>query len=401
MYKYLFISLIFVACSAPKDETERMAHERDSLYQDSLNSLSGELAKKADEKKAEIALNDTLNTIAGLLSGNCKSCSLFPQVLASPAYTTFANGFSEKWIVFDSTRLAKLKAFRDTELTKTIIPQRTLFYPFSGPDILHANTFFPQVDTFILFGLEPVGTLPDFATTPVDSLNDYFKKINTSLNAILKFSFFRTESMSKDLRNEEVDGTVHLLFLFLNRTGNGIVSARPITIDSAGSKKYLSSFEELKKAKLKVKGVEIGFKSQDGKLKQLNYFSFNAADPGLKDTPGMVTYLKALKNFNTYLKGASYLLHKDYFSIVRDVILNGASTVVQDDSGIAMKYFLRDGQWDYTLFGEYTKPISLFKNAWQKSLDSLYEAKGSTNLGFGIGYNFKDKNSNLMIAKRK
>jgi hypothetical protein len=37
----------------------------------------------------------------------------------------------------------------------------------------------------------------------------------------------------------------------------------------------------------------------------------------------------------------------------------------------------------------------------QKDLDSTYKMIGSKTIGFGIGYNFKDKNSNFMIAIKK
>jgi hypothetical protein len=190
--------------------------------------------------------------------------------------------------------------------------------------------------------------------------------------------------------------------LFLNRTGNSIVSAKPITVDTAGNKIYYSSFTELKSASLKTKGVEIVFKTKEYQLKELSYFSLNAADDGLRSNVGFRKYLSAMSQFNTYLKGASYLLHKPNFSIIRGIILNGASTITQDDSGIALRYFEKEkDKWDYTLYGEYSRPISMFSNCYQKNLDSLYKQSGSIPIGFGIGYNFKDKNSNLMVVKRK
>ena len=58
------------------------------------------------------------------------------------------------------------------------------------------------------------------------------------------------------------------------------------------------------------------------------------------DTDKYANYLNNLKNFNTYLKGASYLLHSGNFSKIRNVILNGSNTIVQDDSGIALRSWL-------------------------------------------------------------
>ena len=94
-------------------------------------------------------------------------------------------------------------------------------------------------------------------------------------------------------------------------------------------------------------------------------------------------------------------MHKDYFSAIKNVILNQSSNVVQDDSGIAFKYFLENGNYDYSFYGDYIKPIPMFKEFYQADLDSMYKLKGAKEIGFGIGYNFKDKSSNLMFAKRK
>lgn len=395
MTKYIFLLLLITGCASNERHGEDQKPAADTMQLDSVQAMPVEVAP-------EVKVNDTLNAIASIIAGKADSSMMFSGILRNKQYINFSSSFSKRWNDFDTTRILKLMDFRTKELASEIKYEKTLFYPFSGPDILYANLFFPDVENYILIGLEPVGTLPDFHKLYEDSLERYYSKLNTSLHAILKFSFFRTESMSMDLKNTEVDGTIHLLLLFLSRTGNEIVSARPLTIDSLGNKAYFSSFPELKTTHLKTRGVEIQFKTPDNKVKELNYFSLNLADAGLRTNAGFKTYLEKMGGFNTYLKGASYLLHKTYFSEVRNIILNGSSTIVQDDSGIAFNYFTKSKtDWDFKLYGEYTKPISLFKNAYQKDLDSLYKTKGASSLGFGIGYNFKDKNSNLMVAKRK
>lgn len=348
---------------------------------------------------ADVKINDTLNSIAEIIAGMPGSNNVYGYVTETSAFANFSKTFNKRWDSFDSSRLARLEEFRDNEVSKAVKPEPTLFYPFSGPDILYAYTFFPSASHYVMVGLEPVGTLPDFKKEESDSLNKYFNKINTSLNAILKYSFFRTESMGKDLRNQEVNGTLHLLFLFLKRTGNSIVSAKPVTIDSTGSIVYTASFEALKKMKTPTRGVEIMFATKDGQLKTLHYYSLNAADGGLKYNKGFSTYLHGLGTVNTYLKGASYLMHKSYFSIIRNIILEQSANVVQDDSGIAFHYYTESGRsWHYTFYGKYTRPIPMFSQFYQKDLDSTYKAAGSKDIGFGIGYNFKDRNSNFMIA---
>lgn len=397
MKKCLAVLLFLAACTTDSKQDHEKSKPVEQAKHDTIENPEVVVPKEPAAKP-----NDTLSSIAQLISGDVDSSSLFPKIAANKHYKNFAESFSKRWAIFDTTRIVKLEAFQKSALHEKVKLEKTLFYPFSGPDILHASLFFPNADRYVLIALEPVGDLPDFEKTNPDSLQEYYKNLNTSLNAILKFSFFRTESMSKDLKNEEVDGSIHLLFLFLNRLGNQIVSAKPITIDTTGSIVVMNSFERLKNAKLQTKGVEIKFLSKDGQLKTMEYYSLNAVDYALKKNKGFTNYLATIQNFNTYLKGASYLLHKDYFSIIRNKILEGSSTIVQDDSGIALRYFEKEsGKWDYSLYGEYTKPVSLFSKQYQKDLDSLYKKQGSSALGFGLGYNFKDKNSNLMIVNRK
>lgn len=397
MTKYLALLLFLVACTPGTKKEESNHSSSDSLSTQKSDSSS--LQKTESERTLQI--NDTLNDMARIMAGLCDSSKVFPTITANVNYKDFASGFSKRWKDFDSNRVTRLIDFRNTELLKAIKTEATLFYPFSGPDILYPVLFFPDAKKYVLVGLEPVGSLPEFKNIQNDTLKRYFNKLNTSLNAILKFSFFRTESMSKDLKNTEINGTLHLLFLFLSRSGNSLVSAKAFTLDSLGNKVYLSGFNELATSKHLSKGLEIMFQTAASELKELNYFSLNMADYVLKGNKGFKNYLASLQHFNTYLKGASYLLHKEHFSTVRNTILHGSTCIVQDDSGIAFHYFTEDGNIrNYKLFGSYSKPIAMFSNRYQKDLDSLYKKQGSTPLGFGIGYNFKDKNSNLMIITK-
>jgi len=393
LIKRVFVPLFFVSLFAC---TINSSGEQENNLKDTiLNKTSLNLNKN---DKLLYKINDTLNSFAQIIAGNADSNNIFIDVIKSEVYKNFYLPFSQRWKLFDSTRINKLKSFSNNELSHEILNNDILFYPFSGPDILYADLFFNNSSKFILIGLEPIGTLPSLIDKK--SLNKYFSTINKSLNAILKFSFFRTVSMSKDLKNEDVDGTIHLLFLFLNRMGNSILSAKPITVDSSGSIVFCNSFESLKKSDLKTKGIQIMYLSPENKIKELNYFSLNATDDGLKSNLGFSNYLLSLSDFNTYLKGASYLLHNSNFSTIRNFILNKSKTVTQDDSGIAYRYFVKSKiNWTFKLYGNYTRPISLFSNCYQKDLDSLYKKQGSKFIGFGIGYNFNDQNSNLFIAR--
>lgn len=394
IFKALPFVAIITACTNTASE-KQLPKKTDSI----VSKTPGRPDTNKVQQKTAPKLNDSLNAIASLIAGQWQTGQAFEATGMSVVYKTYAANMNKRWRLFDSTRIKVLDDFRKRELAE-VKNKGTLFYPFSGPDYLYPGVFFPDCKKIIMLGLEPVGTMPAFDTIAPDSLAPYFGKLNSSLYAILNFSFFRTESMKKDLHSGELDGTLHVLFLFMHRTGCRFIAARPLTIDTNGVKQYYTSFEKLNTEKLKTKGIEIQFVDSNGVEKELNYFSVDASDYYLKGNTGFRKYMEQQGNFITYLKGASYLLHKTYFSVVRNIILGHATVVVQDDSGIGIKYFLRDkDKWDFKLYGEYTKPIKKFAGQYQPTLDSMYKQNGAAKLDFGLGYNFKDKNSNFMIAR--
>ena len=94
-------------------------------------------------------------------------------------------------------------------------------------------------------------------------------------------------------------------------------------------------------------------------------------------------------------------MHKSYFNKIRRVILRRSRYILQDDSGIAMKYF-QPGAWQFNYYGTYRRPINLFAKQYQPELtaayhDTLHPPKP---LPFGTGYNWRQTDSNLLLAKR-
>lgn len=396
-------SLIFIllfSCSQP--EPEYKARAKNSPEQKALRDslLADSMRKGKAEPKTE--LKDSLNELALIIAGMCDSAEHFSGLTRQPAYQKHRAAFSKRWHSFDSLRLDKLRSFHDTVLNPMLHMQGSLFYPFSGPDYLYAGQFFPEAAHYILVGLEPVGNPYCLLNRDADSLSGYFESLNRSLDAILNFSFFRTNSMEVDLKKADLDGVAHLLLLFLKRDGQQLLSCRPFVLDSLGQKRMAYTFDSLKTKLEGTAGIEIVFYDSSGKKKTLDYHCVNLSDPWLRKKPGFMRYLQQDSVYLTYLKGASYLLHKAHFSRIRYAILNSSNALVQDDSGIPLRYLTAGSRaWSIHLFGSYSEPISLFKKAYQQDLDSLYKTQGSRKLGFGIGYNFKDRNSNLMIALPK
>ena len=96
-------------------------------------------------------------------------------------------------------------------------------------------------------------------------------------------------------------------------------------------------------------------------------------------------------------------MYEENFSVVRNYILDKSAYVLQDDSGMPLANFTKGKHaWDLTFFGVYAGPIALFKGRWQQDMKVAYTKKEQVRpLPFGIGYQFAEGTSNLMLAKKK
>jgi hypothetical protein len=148
-------------------------------------------------------------------------------------------------------------------------------------------------------------------------------------------------------------------------------------------------------------------------VRTLTYFAVNLQNmpyvsrgglvaKGLETRTDLVKYFNSLDIKSTYLKSASYLMHRPTFSIIRNIILDNSEFVLQDDSGIPIQYFDTD-KWNLTFYGNYKFPINLFAERHQEDLKEVYLNGGDNvkSLPFGIGYQYHKGTSNLMKAEKK
>jgi len=352
-----------------------------------------------DSLSASKAPND-YNNLARFIAGtNQDNENDIKKMEATPYWSNFSNNITQKFKILDSTRYFKMRAWRDTELKEVNTNTEKLFYPFSGPDFLNAFTFFPNAKEYTMLALEPAGKLPSIDELKLDTAHNYFASIENGLKAILSFSFFRTEAMEQDFANNQLNGAVHLVSLFVIKTGNKIIDVKPATINNLGEIVLTD------KNDCTINGFQILF--EDGITHQnkiINYFSIDVSDLALQTNPCFKAFANKLQTVTTYLKSASYLLHSANFSFMRNTIIAHSKNILQDDSGIPLSFF-KDTVWNKTFYGTYDKPINLFRNKYQANVHKVYNDSLSKvnikKLPFGIGYDYKQNESNLMLFRKK
>jgi hypothetical protein len=394
---FSFATLLAFSCGSQHNNKQISVDansKKDSLRADSITHIPVHPPINRD-------LNDMARYIAGMEIA--PGSKLDSSLLNNKDWKSYAKSLNSEWAKLDSVHLKVMKRWVEAELSD--LHTKALFYPFAGADMLNAYTLFPNAKNYYMVGLEPVGTPPDFnKINKAKDLQHYFSTVHQSLSSIINFSFFRTKSMAVEFHQSDVNGTLHVLLLFLERTGSSIINIQPVAVNGKGELTKYASFADAGKDTLKNKGAEIDFISADSTEHTVIYFSINLSNEAFPKNAGFKAFIKNQGADVTYIKSASYLMHKAYFSDIRSTILAGSRAILQDDSGIPWKLF-NDSTRNITLYGAYTGTIDIFPRDFQKDLDDAYKKEPSKSkvkdLPFGIGYKYIKGQSNLMLSVRK
>jgi hypothetical protein len=304
------------------------------------------------------------------------------------AWLQHARFFDSAFGQLEQRQLSKIRNWSDANIPA---PRPTMFYMFSGPDFLYADAFFPKATTYVLSALEPVGSVPDLARLR-GSVGSTLYNVERSLGSILTFSFFITGHMKTDLHAGQVNGALPILYVFLARSGKTIRDVSMVALDETGTLHNASESA----GRYPTRGVKIMFAGNDGVEKTLYYFSTNLANDGFRIS-GFQKFCETLAPGDSFIKSASYLLYKNEFSHVRTFLLNNSGALVQDDSGVPLAHFDAK-KWQLHPFGNYLGPISEFPGRYQENLATLFQK--SQPINFGVGYRWRPRESNLMLAVR-
>ena len=309
-------------------------------------------------------------------------------------WVAHANAMNAAFATLEQRQLANIRAWRTELLAPALQISRVCLYLFSGPDFLYANAFYPECDTYLLQGLEAADPLPDFVTLPPAALLGALPDVEAALNTLLNFSFFKTKDMRTDLQRGALKGVLPILFVFLARAGGEITEVNYASVDRNG---HLLEGGPAGASR----GVKISFVTAGaGARKTLYYFTTDLADDALRRNPGVLRFYESFGPANTFLKAASYLLHEGSFNTARSELLSISATVLQDDSGIPVRYFSPD-RWTLRFFGTYAGPIRLFAKFYQADLRQYYATSSPKPLPFGFGYQWNRRNSTLILAVKK
>jgi len=366
-------------------------------------SLCGALlAASTTRESAAGDLDESARFLAGK---GVASDSKLAEHARSQSYTEYAEQIAAGWKQFEQPNLERMRTWW---AGRAPAKYATVFYPFSGPDIANALVFFPDADTYLLFGLEAPGSIPSLQAMDDDAISSGLNELEASLSTILQVNYFFTKAMEKKLGKGSFNSITGLLLFFLATSDCEVTGARRIAIAERGALVPGTAADDSTsgRSRSRVPGVEITFRRKGGKQQTIRYFMVNVADDYLaKSSPDFLTYLKSQGRFATMIKSASYLMHKEgiaepaHFEQIRSLIVTRSDFVVQDDSGVPLRLFARD-TWKLRFHGRYEAPTPEFGKYVQKDLKVETQRNSTGKLPFTYGYAYQQGESNLMTAER-
>ncbi|MBV1697321.1 MAG: hypothetical protein KGQ47_03125 [Hyphomicrobiales bacterium] len=353
------------------------------------------LAAVAPARGAEsVTADDTAKFLAGMPPA---ADSPLAALTRDPAWQQHAHALDSIFAREDKRTLSKVRAFSRQYLTDK---HDTMLYMFSGPDFLYATSFFPSASTYVLAGLEPVGDVPQLTSLPRGVIYSSLYSLERSMGTLLNYSFFITKNMKTQLHEGPVNGTLPILFVFLERTGKTIHEVTYVGLDKEGNVQTPNANDKTGRhlPPTGAPGVKIVFSDGSGPDQTLYYFGTNIADGSIEHS-GFLAFCKKLGPADSFIKSASYLLHTGGFNTVRRMLLEQSATILQDDSGIPLAYF-DQRQWRLQPFGRYVGPLRIFGNSYQPRMTELFANGHAIPIDFGIGYRWQQNESNLLLAQR-
>ena len=333
--------------------------------------VSGLIAIRAPAfAEGAATLDDTARLLAGLpVTG---PLAAFTQ---DPRWQGHAAAMDKAWKTKEYFQLGPISTWMSAHADEYYRNAGTMYYMFGGPDFLYAYAFFPNASTYILAGLEPVGQVPDLTRLNADTLNANLGALRNSMSTLLITHYFVTEEMKAALGRNNLSGTIPIIYVFLARLGCTVLDTT-----------YVHSPAE---------GVRIQF-GHNGRTQTVYYFKTDLSGGG----SSFLHWCGGHGVGVSLIKAASYLMHGEGFSGVRNFLLDHSACIVQDDSGIPLHSFGKN--WQLEFYGRFIPHGEKFGKYDQQALAEIYHHNPPPpELGFAFGYWWQAERGLLILARRK
>ena len=240
-------------------------------------------------------LTDQARVLAGMMP---EVAGRFSSVTGDAVWQAYRAEFDRTWSHSETERFQAMRAWRDGELREALPgPCDTLFYPFSGPDIVNAWVLFPNCNRYVMFGLEHTGAFPNLEGMSPARVDRLLGDVRHVVADLFERNYFITKRMMSDLETPELEGTLPVLELLLARLGSTLTAVTPLELTPAGT--LVAPGIRAAAGRANLPAVRIDSLSPTGMPQQILYFRMQADDAPLAKHPGVGLFLGSLRPYRT------------------------------------------------------------------------------------------------------
>ncbi|MDZ4286967.1 MAG: hypothetical protein U0984_03360 [Prosthecobacter sp.] len=333
----------------------------------------------------------SINNIARMLAGMENGVA---QISSSSAWPYHQQAMAQLWSSHENGRGAAVRQWAAAEIGD-LQRSNALFYPFSGPDYLFAHELFPSAETYVLCGLEPAEPLPDLATLNPTEIASGLSGLRESLTSIMQAGYFITKDMRSDFQSTRFRGVLPVLLTFLARTGNSVDSVDIVRVDGMGNAVQAGASNG------SAPGLMIRYHTGFGDSRRLFYFRQDLSNASIWPGSPFLTFVSKQGYPPALVKSASYLMHEDSFSNIRNYLTHSSRGIVQDPSGVPYRHLVGAGL-SLRLYGNYRSTLGIFSQQ-QPDLVTAYHSglHPVQPVSFGFGYLYHPATTSIMVARKR
>lgn len=319
---------------------------------------------------------------------------------------------------FRTTYFDKGRAWFDGVVPRTVPP--TVVYPFGGGDLLSALVAFPEATEITTISLELAGDPRRLRNLSPAAIERSLGALRSEIGGLISVGSNTSENLSNQQRND-LPGQVSSFLLGLVAGGYEPVAMRYFTLDDAGAIHYLSQVEidgidrraqTERPRSLKhdwqspnfshaFANVEIQYRRPGTAERRIHrHIGWNLGDPYLASHPQLIRHLASKGSVTMLTKGASYLLYRGDFSVLRGYMLDHLTWMLSDSTGIPPTYARPAGMVQET-YGHYEGAFldSAQDNRHDEAFVALWKSQRIRRLPFRFGYVDKDKQPHLVVTR--
>jgi hypothetical protein len=295
--------------------------------------------------------------------------------------------------------------------------ENPVIYPLSGADLHNLLLFYPNSKYYIMIGLETPGFINNPKDLTPNEMKFGFQQIQSTIQQMAKQNYFTSILMKYKFANKAFPGVAPILLFYLSKFGYKIDDLKNVQLSDTGELVEISTTQDPMYSGLKI----LFHKDGDKQFRQLVFLKMYISESSHLVSTREGKFFQQFPKLNLLLKSSIYLFHMEKFESFNKYFLQKADRVVEDDSGIPIRFMPKD-EWDLSVFGTYRKQLkvkyviseaNMFrsekgnllteqKKFTQWDLKELFD-KNAKPLTFRYGYGGYSgvSISNLIITKRK